>query len=96
MSVIDAKDGKVLKEMPVPGQAEFPVVDGKGLVWDIIEDKSLVLKRAFEKVWCRLAVWNPEIPMILTSPMPNGTIWNRWCPPPNQAAVPPSTHGVKS
>jgi DNA-binding beta-propeller fold protein YncE len=44
MSVIDAKDGKVLKEMPVPGQAEFPVVDGKGLVWDIIEDKSLVLK----------------------------------------------------
>jgi WD40 repeat protein len=44
MTVIDAKDGKVLKEMPLPGQAEFPVVDGKGTVWDIIEDKSLVLK----------------------------------------------------
>jgi len=44
LSVIDANDGKVLKEMPLPGQAEFPVVDGKGLVWDIIEDKSLVLK----------------------------------------------------
>jgi DNA-binding beta-propeller fold protein YncE len=44
MTVISAKDGKVLKEMPLPGQAEFPVVDGKGTVWDIIEDKSLVLK----------------------------------------------------
>ena len=44
MSVIDARDGKLLKEMALPGQAEFPVVDGKGLVWDIIEDKSLVLK----------------------------------------------------
>jgi DNA-binding beta-propeller fold protein YncE len=44
MTVIDAKDGKVLKDMPLPGQAEFPVVDGKGTVWDIIEDKSLVLK----------------------------------------------------
>jgi DNA-binding beta-propeller fold protein YncE len=44
MTVIDAKDGKVLKEIPLPGEAEFPVVDGKGTVWDIIEDKSLVLK----------------------------------------------------
>src|ERR1700681_770795 len=44
MTVIDAKDGKVLKEMPLPGEAEFPVVDGKGTVWDIIEDKSLILK----------------------------------------------------
>lgn len=44
MTVIDAKDGKVLKDMPLAGQAEFPVVDGKGTVWDIIEDKSLVLK----------------------------------------------------
>jgi DNA-binding beta-propeller fold protein YncE len=44
MTVIDAKDGKELKEAPVPGQAEFPVVDGKGTVWDIIEDKSLILK----------------------------------------------------
>jgi DNA-binding beta-propeller fold protein YncE len=44
LTVIDAKDGKLLKEMPLPGQAEFPVVDGKGTVWDIIEDKSLVLK----------------------------------------------------
>jgi DNA-binding beta-propeller fold protein YncE len=44
MTVIDAKDGRVLKEMPVPGQAEFPVVDGKGTVWEIIEDKSLILK----------------------------------------------------
>ena len=44
MTVIDAKDGRVLKDMPLPGQAEFPVVDGKGTVWDIIEDKSLVLK----------------------------------------------------
>jgi DNA-binding beta-propeller fold protein YncE len=44
MTVIDAKDGKVLKEAPVPGMAEFPVVDGKGTVWVIIEDKSLILK----------------------------------------------------
>jgi DNA-binding beta-propeller fold protein YncE len=44
MTVIDGKDGKVLKDMPLAGQAEFPVVDGKGTVWDIIEDKSLVLK----------------------------------------------------
>jgi hypothetical protein len=33
MTVIDAKDGKVIKEMPLPGQAEFPVADGKGTVW---------------------------------------------------------------
>ena len=44
MTVIDAKDGKVLKDMPLAGQAEFPVADGKGTVWDIIEDKSLVIK----------------------------------------------------
>lgn len=44
MTVIDAKQGKVIKEVSLPGQAEFPVVDGKGIVWDIIEDKSLVLK----------------------------------------------------
>src|SRR5260370_28795934 len=30
--------------MRLHGHAEYPVVDGKGLVWDIIEDKSLVLK----------------------------------------------------
>jgi DNA-binding beta-propeller fold protein YncE len=44
LTVIDAKSGKVLREIPLPGQAEFPVVDGQGTVWDIIEDKSLVLK----------------------------------------------------
>jgi DNA-binding beta-propeller fold protein YncE len=44
MTVIDAKTGQVLMEMPLPGQAEFPVVDDKGTVCDIIEDKSLVLK----------------------------------------------------
>jgi DNA-binding beta-propeller fold protein YncE len=44
MTVIDAREGKVVLETPLPGQAEFPVVDGKGTVWDIVEDKSLVLK----------------------------------------------------
>jgi DNA-binding beta-propeller fold protein YncE len=44
LTIIDAITGKVLTEMPLPGQAEFPVVDGKGAVWDIVEDKSLVLK----------------------------------------------------
>jgi DNA-binding beta-propeller fold protein YncE len=44
LTVIDAKKGSVLKEVPLAGQAEFPVVDGKGTVWVIIEDKSLVLK----------------------------------------------------
>jgi DNA-binding beta-propeller fold protein YncE len=44
LTIIDAKQGKVVKEMPLPGQTEFPVVDGKGTVWDIIEDARLVLK----------------------------------------------------
>jgi DNA-binding beta-propeller fold protein YncE len=44
LSIIDAKEAKVVKEIPLAGQAEFPVVDGKGTVWSIIEDKSLVLK----------------------------------------------------
>jgi DNA-binding beta-propeller fold protein YncE len=44
MSVIDAMDGKVLKETDVNGQAEFPVVDGKGTVWEIVETTSLILK----------------------------------------------------
>jgi DNA-binding beta-propeller fold protein YncE len=44
LTIIAAKDGSVLKEMPLAGQAEFPVIDGKGTVWGIIEDKSLVLK----------------------------------------------------
>jgi DNA-binding beta-propeller fold protein YncE len=44
MTVIDAKEGKVLKEMAVNGQAEFPVTDGKGTVWEIVETTSLVLK----------------------------------------------------
>jgi DNA-binding beta-propeller fold protein YncE len=44
LTVIDATQATVLKEIPLEGQAEFPVVDGKGTVWGIIEDKSLVLK----------------------------------------------------
>src|SRR5205085_9809246 len=44
MTVIDAKDGKVLKETDVNGQAEFPVVDGKGTGWEIVETTSLILK----------------------------------------------------
>ncbi len=44
LTVIDATQGTVLKELPLAGQAEFPVIDGKGTVWGIIEDKSLVLK----------------------------------------------------
>lgn len=44
LTVIDAAKATVLKEIPLAGQAEFPVVDGKGTVWVIIEDKSLVLK----------------------------------------------------
>jgi len=44
LTVIDAAKSTVIKEMPLAGQAEFPVIDGKGTVWGIIEDKSLVLK----------------------------------------------------
>ncbi len=43
-SVIDARTGQKVGEIPLPGKPEFAQVDGAGSVFDNIEDKSLVLK----------------------------------------------------
>jgi YVTN family beta-propeller protein len=41
-SVIDAKTNEVVATIPLEGKPEFPVSDGKGLVYVNIEDKSLI------------------------------------------------------
>jgi len=44
VSVLDPATGQVVGEFPVPGKPEFAQVDGRGFVYDNIEDKGLVLK----------------------------------------------------
>ena len=44
LTVIDAAAGKVIDNIELGGQPEFPVTDGSGIVWDIIEDKSQLVK----------------------------------------------------
>jgi YVTN family beta-propeller protein len=43
-AVIDAATRKVVANIPLPGKPEFPAVDGKGLVFDNIEDKSEIVR----------------------------------------------------
>lgn len=43
-AVIDTATRKVVANIPLPGKPEFPAVDGKGLVYDNIEDKSEIVK----------------------------------------------------
>ena len=43
-TVIDAATHKVLATIPLPGKPEFPAVDGKGTVFDNIEDKSEIVR----------------------------------------------------
>jgi DNA-binding beta-propeller fold protein YncE len=55
-TVISAADGKVAGTIPLGGGPEFAVADGKGFVYDNLEDKSEVLKidarkRTVEQRW---------------------------------------------
>ncbi len=43
-AVIDAATRKVVANIPLPGKPEFPAVDGKGIVFDNIEDKSEIVR----------------------------------------------------
>ena len=43
MTVIDAASQKVVATIDLPGKPEFPQVDGKGNVYDNIEDKSEIV-----------------------------------------------------
>lgn len=43
-SVVDAATQKVVATIPLPGRPEFPAVDGKGNVFDNIEDKSEIVR----------------------------------------------------
>jgi YVTN family beta-propeller protein len=43
-TVIDAATQKVVATIPLPGKPEFPAVDGKGMVFDNIEDKSEIVR----------------------------------------------------
>ena len=43
-TVIDAATRKVVATIPLPGKPEFPAVDGKGLVFDNIEDKNEIVR----------------------------------------------------
>ncbi len=56
VSVISAATQKVVATIPLPGKPEFPAVDGKGTVFDNIEDKSEIvrLNAKTEKI---TAVW---------------------------------------
>ncbi len=44
LTVIDAVEGKPISTIDLGGQPEFPVSDGSGMVWDIIEDISTLIK----------------------------------------------------
>lgn len=44
VSVIDAATRKVVATIPLPGKPEFPAVDGKGYVFDNIEDKNEIVR----------------------------------------------------
>jgi len=44
VTVIDAATNKVVATIPLPGKPEFPAVDGKGTVFDNIEDKSEIVR----------------------------------------------------
>ena len=43
-TVIDAATRKVVATIPLPGKPEFPAVDGKGTVFDNIEDKNEIVR----------------------------------------------------
>jgi YVTN family beta-propeller protein len=43
-TMIDARTQKVVATVPLPGRPEFPVADGKGNVYDNIEDKSEIVR----------------------------------------------------
>ncbi len=43
-TVIDAAQRKVVATIPLPGKPEFPAVDGKGTVFDNIEDKNEIVR----------------------------------------------------
>jgi YVTN family beta-propeller protein len=43
VTVIDTKDDKVLTTLDLPGKPEFPVADGKGNIYDNVEDKSEIV-----------------------------------------------------
>jgi YVTN family beta-propeller protein len=44
VSVIDAATQKVVATIPLPGKPEFAVVDGKGTLFDNIEDKNEIVR----------------------------------------------------
>jgi YVTN family beta-propeller protein len=44
VTVIDVASRKVVATIPLPGKPEFAVVDGKGIVFDNIEDKSEIVR----------------------------------------------------
>jgi YVTN family beta-propeller protein len=44
VTVIDAATQKAVATIPLPGKPEFPAVDGKGTVFDNIEDKSEIVR----------------------------------------------------
>ena len=43
-SVIDAKTDKVVATIPLPGKPEFAVIDGKGKIYDNIEDTNEIVE----------------------------------------------------
>jgi YVTN family beta-propeller protein len=44
VTVIDTAAQKVIATVPLPGKPEFPVADGKGFIFDNIEDKSEIVR----------------------------------------------------
>jgi YVTN family beta-propeller protein len=44
VSVLDSATNTVVATIPLPGKPEFAQVDGKGLVYDAIEDKNQIVK----------------------------------------------------
>ena len=43
-TVIDAASNKVVATIPLPGKPEFPIADGRGSVYDNLEDKGSIVR----------------------------------------------------
>jgi YVTN family beta-propeller protein len=78
VTVIDTKDDQVLATLELRGKPEFPVADGKGNVYDNIEDKSEIVHfdARSRKLLARWPVAPGESPSGLAIDRANGILFS--------------------
>jgi YVTN family beta-propeller protein len=78
VTVIDTKDDQVVGTLDLPGKPEFPVADGKGNIYDNIEDKSEIvdIDARSRKLLARWPVAPGESPSGLAIDRANGILFS--------------------